>query len=91
MSDGYAIFDSGQEQKPRTPMPLTKKQGTELIYGFRRAGITDREAILRFITKVTGRFVSDFTQLVDSEQARIMFELRRLARQQSAERCTERR
>ncbi len=91
MSDGYAIFDSGQEQKPPTPMPLSRKQGTELLYGFRKADITDRETILQFVTKVTGYFVSDFTQLVDAEQARIMFELRRLARQQSAGRCTERR
>lgn len=83
MADGYSIFDSGHENMRRTPMKITKAQGTSLIYAFRDAGVAGSDEVLKLVTKVTGRRVKSLMDLYDSESSRIMEALRRQARQRN--------
>ncbi|EMY35403.1 hypothetical protein D477_004481 [Arthrobacter crystallopoietes BAB-32] len=80
MSDGYAIFDTGNEQRDPVRLRLGHSKKMEIIRGLRAAGLRSKGAVLDFLMKTTGRPIANLTELYDIEAAKILTELHRISR-----------
>ncbi|WP_262103930.1 hypothetical protein [Arthrobacter sp. Marseille-P9274] len=80
MSDGYAIFDTGNDQRDPVRLLLGQTNRLKIIDGLRAAGLRSKDEALAFLMKTTGRPITSLTQVYDIEAAKIMTELRRLGR-----------
>jgi hypothetical protein len=86
MSDGYAIFDTGNDQRKPVRLLLGEAKKLEIIHGLRRAGIRSKEASLAFLMQATGRSIANLTEVYDVEAAKILSELSKLSRPQISQR-----
>ncbi|MGF9660529.1 hypothetical protein AAIH25_01515 [Arthrobacter crystallopoietes] len=80
MSDGYAIFDTGNDQRDPVRLLLGRANRLKIIHGLRDARLHSKDDVLAFLMKTTGRPITSLTQVYDIEAAKIMTELRRLSR-----------